>query len=74
MTDERPPITKEKCVQLGREHWRKINARSGFAKIVSDDFPAFDAMLCATAALRRAITEMGTSASKSVGQKIRNPR
>jgi len=31
MTDERPPITKEKCVQLGREHWRKINGNRSYA-------------------------------------------
>jgi hypothetical protein len=37
---------------------------SGFAEAVSDYFLVFDAMLCATAALRRAITEMGTSAPK----------
>jgi hypothetical protein len=31
MTDERPPITKEKCVQLGREHWRKIDGSRSYA-------------------------------------------
>jgi hypothetical protein len=46
-----------------------VSAPTGFLEIVSDDFPVFHAIHCATAALRRAITEMGTSASKSVGQK-----
>src|SRR4026208_1727355 len=31
MTTERPPITKEKCGQLGREHWRKLNGNRSYA-------------------------------------------
>jgi hypothetical protein len=30
-TMERPPITKEKCVQLGREHWSKIKGNRSYA-------------------------------------------
>jgi hypothetical protein len=46
---------------------------SGFAEIVSEEFPVFDAMLCATAALRWAITEMGTLASKICWPKNQKP-
>jgi hypothetical protein len=42
-------------------------------EIVGDDLPVFDAMLCATATLRRAITEMGTSASKICWPKNQKP-
>jgi hypothetical protein len=46
---------------------------TGFAEIGRDDSSVFDAMLCATAALRRAITEMGTSASKICWPKNQKP-
>jgi len=46
---------------------------TGLAEIVSDDFPVLHAMLCATAALRRAITGTGTSASKICWPKNQKP-
>jgi hypothetical protein len=48
-------------------------APAGRAEFVRDDLPVFDATLCATAALRRAITEMGTSASKICWPKNQKP-
>ena len=42
-------------------------------ELVGNQLPVFDAMRCATAALRRAITEMGTSASKICWPKNQKP-
>jgi hypothetical protein len=66
-------ISNEDRLSVGINRCDAAPTPTGFAEFVSDDFPVFDAMLCATAALRRAITETGTSASKICWPKNQKP-